>query len=85
MRFPASSYILAARPTSRLPFSLFFYSKLGVDVLDNKLLAIILAVLLPPLAVFLKLGAGKDLVINVVLCIFFWVPGVIHALWLVNQ
>lgn len=48
----------------------------------NKILLIILAILLPPLAVFLKSGAGKDLIINIILCIFFWVPGVIHALWL---
>ncbi len=49
--------------------------------MDNKLLLIIASLLLPPLAVFLKKGAGKDLVINIVLCLFFWVPGIIHALW----
>ncbi len=48
----------------------------------NKVLLAIIAILLPPLAVFLKSGAGKDLIINIVLCIFFWVPGVLHALWL---
>jgi uncharacterized membrane protein YqaE (UPF0057 family) len=51
--------------------------------MDNKLLLIIAAVLLPPLAVFMKKGAGQDLIINIVLCIFFWVPGIIHALWVV--
>jgi|TARA_R110000822_G_scaffold187752_18_gene326799 uncharacterized membrane protein YqaE (UPF0057 family) len=49
--------------------------------MDNKILLIIASLLLPPLAVFLKTGAGKDLVINIVLCLFFWVPGIIHALW----
>ncbi len=49
--------------------------------MDNKILLIIASLLLPPLAVFLKVGAGKDLVINIVLCLFFWVPGIIHALW----
>lgn len=48
-----------------------------------KILLIILSILLPPLAVFLKAGAGKDLVINIILCILFWLPGVIHALWVV--
>ena len=48
----------------------------------NKVVLIILAILLPPLAVFLNNGAGKDLLINIILCIFFWVPGVLHALWL---
>jgi uncharacterized membrane protein YqaE (UPF0057 family) len=50
--------------------------------MDNKLVLIILSLLIPPVAVFLKKGAGKDLIINIVLCFFFWVPGIIHALWL---
>ncbi|MCC1496089.1 YqaE/Pmp3 family membrane protein [Alcanivorax sp. 1008] len=49
----------------------------------NKLLLVIIAVLLPPLAVFLKNGAGKDLIINIILCLFFYVPGILHALWLI--
>jgi len=49
----------------------------------NKILLIIIAILLPPLAVFLKSGAGKDLLINIILCILFWIPGVLHALWVV--
>lgn len=51
----------------------------------NKVLLIILAILLPPVAVFLKSGVGKNLLINVVLCLFFYVPGIIHALWLVTK
>ncbi|WP_101760139.1 YqaE/Pmp3 family membrane protein [Oceanicoccus sp. KOV_DT_Chl] len=51
----------------------------------NKLVLIIIAIVLPPLAVFLKNGAGKDLLINVVLCLFFYVPGILHALWLVTK
>ena len=51
--------------------------------MDNKIVLIIIAILLPPLAVFLKNGAGKDLIINIILCIFFYVPGILHALWLV--
>jgi len=49
----------------------------------NKAILVILAVLLPPLAVFLNNGAGKDLLINIVLCLFFYVPGILHALWLI--
>ncbi|UJF22180.1 YqaE/Pmp3 family membrane protein [Shewanella sp. OMA3-2] len=51
----------------------------------NKLLLVIIAILLPPVGVFLKKGAGKDLLINIILCIFFFVPGLIHALWVVLQ
>ncbi len=53
--------------------------------MDNKLVLIIVSILLAPLAVFLKKGAGKDLVINIVLCFIFYIPAVIHALWLVTK
>ena len=49
----------------------------------NKFILVIVAILLPPLAVFLKNGAGKDLLINILLCILFYVPGILHALWLI--
>ncbi|AZG34438.1 MULTISPECIES: YqaE/Pmp3 family membrane protein [Shewanella] len=52
---------------------------------SNKLLLVILAILLPPVAVLLKNGMGKDLLINILLCLFFFVPGLIHALWVVLQ
>ena len=51
----------------------------------NKLIHIILAILLPPVAVFLKSGVGKDLLINIVLCLIFYVPGILHALWLTTK
>ena len=47
----------------------------------NKVILVILSLFIPPLAVFLKTNAVKDTLINVVLCLFFWIPGVIHALW----
>ncbi|MEL0628674.1 YqaE/Pmp3 family membrane protein [Psychromonas aquatilis] len=47
----------------------------------SQLINIIICILLPPLAVFLKFGLGKDFIINLVLSCFFWVPGIIHALW----
>ncbi|MBO2694080.1 YqaE/Pmp3 family membrane protein [Shewanella algae] len=51
----------------------------------NKLLLVIIAILLPPVAVFLKAGVGKDLLINIILCLFFWFPGLLHALWVVTK
>jgi uncharacterized membrane protein YqaE (UPF0057 family) len=48
------------------------------------LLTIILSVLLPPVAVLMKHGLGKDFVINVILTFLGWVPGVIHAI-IVNK
>jgi uncharacterized membrane protein YqaE (UPF0057 family) len=51
----------------------------------NKIVLIVLAIFLPPVAVFLKNGAGKDLLINIVLCFVFFLPAVVHALWLVTK
>ena len=51
----------------------------------NRLVLIILAILLPPVAVFLSKGAGKDLAINILLCLLMFVPGIIHALWLITK
>ncbi|MEP5567225.1 MAG: YqaE/Pmp3 family membrane protein [Halioglobus sp.] len=50
--------------------------------MDNKIVALIVSIFLPPVAVYLKKGAGSDLVINIVLCLLMWVPGVLHAIWL---
>jgi len=57
----------------------------GVMLMDNKLILILLAIFLAPIAVFMKNGAGKDLVINIILCILFFFPGMVHALWLVSK
>ncbi|GGI87279.1 Pmp3 family protein [Shewanella hanedai] len=51
----------------------------------NKLLLVVIAILLPPVAVFLKSGVGKDLLINIILCLLFFIPGLLHALWIVTK
>ncbi|MFH2057558.1 MAG: YqaE/Pmp3 family membrane protein [Pseudomonadota bacterium] len=47
------------------------------------LLKIVLAIFLPPLAVFLQAGIGMHLLINIILTICFFLPGSIHALWVI--
>ncbi|MDX2016554.1 MAG: YqaE/Pmp3 family membrane protein [Planctomycetota bacterium] len=49
----------------------------------NKLLMVIIAILLPPVAVGVKRGIGLALVLNIVLCLLFFLPGLIHALYVV--
>lgn len=46
-------------------------------------LLVILALLLPPLAVFLADGLGTMFWIDLLLTLFFWLPGVIFALFVV--
>ncbi|TVY17806.1 Plasma membrane proteolipid [Lachnellula arida] len=42
---------------------------------------ILLAIFLPPLGVFLERGCGADLLINILLTILGYIPGIIHALY----
>ncbi|MDX2148886.1 MAG: YqaE/Pmp3 family membrane protein [Planctomycetota bacterium] len=49
----------------------------------NKLLLVIIAILIPPLAVGLKRGLSIALIVNIVLTLIFYIPGLIHALWVV--
>lgn len=47
----------------------------------NRFLGILLAILLPPLAVFMKSGLGTQFWLNLVLTILgFWIVGVVHAM-----
>jgi uncharacterized membrane protein YqaE (UPF0057 family) len=49
----------------------------------NKLLMVIIAILLPPVAVGVKRGIGLSLVIAIVLWLLFVIPGMIYALYVV--
>lgn len=48
-------------------------------------LRIIIAILLPPLGVFLQVGLGKHFWINIVLTILGFIPGIIHAVWVIAK
>lgn len=53
---------------------------------DKKILKIIIAFFLPPLAVALVAGVGKRFVINLILTfLLFWLPGFIHAIFVIND
>ena len=47
------------------------------------ILKIILAIILPPVAAFMQVGATTHFWVNIVLTLLGGVPGIIHALWLV--
>jgi len=42
---------------------------------------ILIAFLLPPLAVFMRVGFKAHFWVNILFTIFGWIPGIIHALW----
>ncbi len=47
------------------------------------LIRIIFALLLPPLGVFLQVGLGLQFWINVLLTLLGYIPGIIHALYVI--
>ena len=49
------------------------------------LIKIIAAILLPPLGVFLQVGIGAQFWINILLTIFGYIPGLVHAIWILAK
>ena len=46
-------------------------------------LRILIAILLPPLGVFLEVGLGLHFWINLLLTFLGYIPGIIHAVWII--
>lgn len=44
---------------------------------------ILLAILLPPLGVFLQVGIGLQFWLNILLTILGYIPGIIHAVYII--
>jgi len=49
----------------------------------NDVLRILLAILLPPLGVFMQVGLSGHFWLNLLLTILGYVPGIIHAVWVI--
>ncbi len=50
-----------------------------------KIFEIILAILIPPLAVGMKTGLSNTFWLNLILTLIFFIPGMIHALIVVTK
>lgn len=46
---------------------------------------VILSIILPPLGVFLQVGLGLHFWINIVLTLCGYIPGIIHAIWIIAK
>lgn len=46
---------------------------------------IIIAIILPPLGVFLQVGIGAQFWINIVLTLLGYIPGIVHAVWIIAK
>ena len=46
---------------------------------------ILIAIILPPVGVFLQVGLGLHFWLNILLTLCGYVPGIIHAIWVIVQ
>jgi uncharacterized membrane protein YqaE (UPF0057 family) len=46
---------------------------------------IILSVIIPPVGVFLQVGFGLHFWINIILTLLGYIPGLIHAIWIITK
>nr|WP_248291746.1 MULTISPECIES: YqaE/Pmp3 family membrane protein [unclassified Novosphingobium] len=63
----------------RLPI----FNRLATEIPENAVLYLV-AILFPPLALLL-VGKPFQAVLNLFLCLLFWIPGVVHALFVVHS
>ena len=49
------------------------------------LIRIILSVLIPPLGVFLQVGIGAQFWLNILLTLLGYIPGLVHAIWVIAK
>ncbi len=46
---------------------------------------VVLSVILPPVGVFLKVGFGGQFWLNILLTVLGYIPGLVHAIWIVAR
>ena len=49
------------------------------------LIRILLSILLPPVGVFLQVGLTRHFWINILLTILGYIPGIVHAVWIIAR
>jgi uncharacterized membrane protein YqaE (UPF0057 family) len=49
------------------------------------IIRIICAIVLPPLGVFLQTGFSAQLAINILLTLLGYIPGIVHAIWIIAK
>ena len=65
-----------ARPAAKLPPE-------SAKAMD--LIRILLAILLPPRGGFLQVGSGGQFWLNILLTILGYIPGIVHAVWIIAR
>ena len=50
-----------------------------------ELVKIIVAIILPPLGVLMQVGLGKHFWLNILLTLLGYIPGIVHAIWVIAK
>lgn len=50
-----------------------------------ELVRILIAILLPPLGVFLRVGFSGQFWLNILLTLLGYLPGLVHAIWIIAR
>jgi uncharacterized membrane protein YqaE (UPF0057 family) len=68
---------------ARADAALAFDEWKGSRLMD--IIRIIVAIILPPVGVFMQVGFGKHFWINILLTLLGYIPGIIHAIWVIAK
>ncbi len=49
------------------------------------LLKVILSVIIPPVGVFMEVGPTGHFWLNILLTLFGYIPGLVHAIWIIAK
>ncbi|EAQ98824.1 YqaE/Pmp3 family membrane protein [Congregibacter litoralis] len=49
------------------------------------IIRLIFSILLPPLGVFLQVGIGGQFWLNILFTLLGYIPGIIHAVWIIAR
>jgi uncharacterized membrane protein YqaE (UPF0057 family) len=55
----------------------------GSGLTGGDVIRLILAIILPPVGVFTQVGFGLHFWLNILLTILGYIPGIIHAVWII--
>lgn len=50
-----------------------------------ELIKIIISIIIPPLGVFMQVGIGKHFWLNILLTLLGYIPGIVHAIWVIAK
>jgi len=67
------------------PHTIGQHARKSIDSHMGNLIRVILTVIIPPVGVFFKVGFGLHFWVNILLTFLGYIPGLIHAIWVLSS